>query len=71
MYRIKFSNEIMIDHVRIKGEHRCRYEIFNVKQDKNFNIFNGISDHVMLVQLIDTAGNVNHVVSITGCWIYD
>ena len=36
-----------------------------------FHIFNEISDHVTLVQLIDTAGNVNHAVSITGCCIYD
>ena len=33
--------------------------------------FNDISDHVTLVQLIDTSGNFNHAVIIIGCWIYD
>ena len=31
---------------------------------------NDISDHVTLVQPIDTSGNVNHVITIIGCWIY-
>ena len=41
----------------------------NKKRD-NY-IFNDISENVTLVQLMDTAGNVNHTVSITGRWIYD
>ena len=32
---------------------------------------NDIGEHVTLVQLIYIAGNVNHVVSIIRCWIYD
>ena len=34
-------------------------------------MINDIRDHVMLVQMIDTYGNVNNAVDITGCWIYD
>ena len=34
-------------------------------------ILNNISAFVMLVQLIDTAGNVNDAVIIIECWIYD
>ena len=41
------------------------------KEPGEFDIFNEISDHVMVVQLIDNAGKANHVVSIIGCWIYD
>ena len=36
-----------------------------------FDILNDISDHVKLVQLIEIYGIVNHIVSITGRWIYD
>ena len=34
------------------------------------DIFNDVSDHVALIQLEYSAGNTNHVVSITGYWIY-
>ena len=40
------------------------------EKKSEFDILNDISDHVTLVQLIDTAGNVNHVVIIIGCCIY-
>ena len=33
--------------------------------------FNDIGDHVTLVKLMDTTGNMNHVVSITGFLVYD
>ena len=36
-----------------------------------FDILYDIRDHVTLVQLVYTSGNVNHAVSIIGCWIYD
>ena len=40
-------------------------------EKSGFDILNDISDHVMLVQPIDTDSTVNHVVSIIRCWIYD
>ena len=43
---------------------------FNLKTGE-FYIFDEISDHVTLVQLIDTDSNTNNAVSITGPWIYD
>ena len=60
----------MPDSVRDKFyKHRCYY----IVQQKNRCIwyFNDISDHVKLGQLIDNAGNINHAVIITECWIYD
>ena len=71
MYRIKFSNKIITDRVSNKGEHRWRYEIVQWKKRGEFDIFNDISDHVTLVQMIYTYGHVNHAVSITRYWIYD
>ena len=43
--------------------------LFNEEKGE-FDILNDISDHVTLVQILGKAGNVNHAVSITGCWIY-
>ena len=34
-------------------------------------IFNYTSENVTSVQFVDTFGNVNYKVSISGCWIYD
>ena len=37
----------------------------------SFNILNNISEHVTLVQFMDSIGNVNHAVSVVGSWIFD
>ena len=42
-----------------------------MKKTVEFDTLNDIRDHVVLVQLIDTAVNVNNAVSIIGRWIYD
>ena len=42
-----------------------------MKKIGKFDILNNIRDHVTLVQLIDTAGNINHDIIIIGCWMYD
>ena len=68
---IKFSNQMMKDRVRDNFYQRYFYKIVQLKKTGELYIFNGISDHMTLVQLIDTAGNANHVVSITRFWIYD
>ena len=34
-------------------------------------ILTDISEHVTLVQLMDYLGNVNHVISVVGYWIFD
>ena len=71
LYEIKFANKVMTDRVWGIFHQHCRYRSFQLKQTGEFYIFNGISDHVALVQLIDNAGNVNKAVIISGCWIYD
>ena len=35
------------------------------------DILKDISDHVTLVQLLDSLGYVNHTISVVGCWIFD
>ena len=36
-----------------------------------YNILEGISENVTLVQLMDSLGNVNHAISVVGKWIFD
>ena len=38
---------------------------------ESYDILTDISKHVTLVQLIDSLGNVNHAISVVGCWIFD
>ena len=44
--------------------------ILLIKKTGEFDILNDISGHLVLVQLVDTSGNVNHAVNIIGFWIY-
>ena len=61
----------MTDRVREEGEKNHCYKIVKWGETGKLYILNGIRDHLALVQLVDTAINVNHDVSIIGCWIYD
>ena len=36
-----------------------------------FDISTDISEHVTLVQLMDSIVNVNHAISVVGYWIFD
>ena len=40
------------------------------KNKGSFNILNNISEHVSLVQLMDSIGNVNHAINVVGYWIF-
>ena len=60
----------MTDCIREDGDQHLFYNMVKWKTGELY-ILNGISDHVTLVQPIDTAGNVNNLVSIIGWWIYD
>ena len=55
------------------GRRKIRIFVIRCLNEKTgeFDILNEISDHVTLVQLIDTDGNISHFVSIIRCWIYD
>ena len=70
MDRIKFSNKTMTYWVKNKAEKRRCYNVVRREKRGEFDILNDISDHMTLVQLIDTAGNINHVTSITVYWIF-
>ena len=37
----------------------------------SYDIMTDISEHVTLVQLMDSLGNVNNDISVVGYWIFD
>ena len=37
----------------------------------SYDIMKDISEHVTLVQLMDSLGNVNHDISVVGFWIFE
>ena len=55
---------------KIKGEQNLRYNVKIWKKNDDFDILNDISEDVILVQLMESLGNVNHDISISGHWIF-
>ena len=61
----------MVDKERNKCEQLIRYTLEQCNRKGNFRILNNICDHVTLLQLMVSLGNVNHSVSVVGKWIVD
>ena len=61
----------MTSIIKIKGEQNLRHNLNIWKKDDAFDILNGISENVTLLQLMDSLGNVNHAINIVGNWIFD
>ena len=69
--RINVANAILKNQKRDIGEQALYYNLNKYKQKGSFDIINDISEHVNLVQLMDSLGNVNHDISVVGYWIFD
>ena len=69
--RINFTNAIMVDKSRNPGEQRLHYKLEKMNRTGTFDILNNTSEHVTLLQLMDSLGNVNNAVSVVGMWIFD
>ena len=69
--RIHFANYIMKKRRKIKGEQNLQYNLTIWKKNDDFDILNGISEYVTLVQLMESLVNLNHAISIVGYWIID
>ena len=67
---IEFYTDIIKDQVRTPGEQHLRYNI-KMKKQVSFDIIRDISDNVTLVQLMDSADNFDHAVSIVRYWIFE
>ena len=68
---IDFANDVLKNQKRVKGEQKLYYKLKMHRHRGYFNILNDISEHVNLVQLMDSLGNVNHAISVVGYWIFD
>ena len=64
--RIDFSNTIMKNRRKIKGEQNLQYNLTIWRKNDDFDILNDISEYVNLLQLLDSLGNVNNAISIVG-----
>ena len=68
--RIHFANAIIKNRRKIRGEHNLRYNLAIWKKNDAFYILNDINEGVTLVQLMESLGNVNNAISISGNWIF-
>ena len=68
---IDFENDILKNERSNKGEPRVYYILSKYKDKRSYYIMKDISEHVTLVQLTHSFGNVNHAISVLGCWIFD
>ena len=68
---IAFATAIPEDQVCNPGEQSLHYNIKTWIKQVSFEIIHDISENVTLVKLMGTVGNMNHAVSIVGCWIFD
>ena len=68
---IDFANAILNNEKRLKGEPRVYYSLERYKKMGSYDIMTDISEHVTLLQLMDSLGNFNHAISVVGYWIFD
>ena len=68
---IDFDNAILKNEKQIKCEPRVYYSLRTYKNMGSFKIQKDMSEHVTLVQLMDSLGNLNHAISVFGYWIFD
>ena len=64
--RIYFANTILKNKNKIKGEPRVYYILRRYQKKGSYDILTNINEHVTLVQLMDSLGNLNHAISIVG-----
>ena len=63
---IDFSNAILKNENINKVEPIVYYSLRKCKQKVSYDILTEISQHVTLLQLMDSSGNVNHAISLVG-----
>ena len=68
---IDFTNDILKNKTKLKGEPRVYYILRKYKRMGSYDILIEISEHVTLVQLMYSLGSVNDAISVVGCWIFD
>ena len=56
---------------KIKGELKVHYILVKYKKKRSYEILTEISEHVTLVQLMDSLRNMNHAISVAGYWKFE
>ena len=69
-HRIDFANDMLKNRKRNKGETKLHYNLIRYKKKVLYKILEDISEHVTLVQLMDSLGNMTHAISVVGYWIF-
>ena len=69
--RIDVAKAILKSKRKFKGEQRVYYSLRKYDNMGSFDILTDISEHVTLVQLMYSLGNVIHAISVVGYWIFD
>ena len=64
--RIDFTNAILKSEKTLKGEPRVYYSLKIYKKMGYYDILIDISEHVTLVQLMNSLCRVNHYISFVG-----
>ena len=68
---IDFANDILKNKKRNKSEPKVHYNLIKYNKIREYEFLEDISTNVTLVQLMDSLGNVNHAISVSGNWIFD
>ena len=63
---IDFTNAILKNENKIKGEPKVHYSMRKYKNNGSYDIPIDISEHVTLVQLMEYLGDVNHAINVVG-----
>ena len=69
--RIDFANAILKNENKTKGEPKVHYSFRKYKKKGSHDILTDIIEDVTLFQLMDSLGNVNHVISVVGYWVFE
>ena len=68
---IDFANYILKNNKINEGEARVHYNLIKYKKKGLYKFLEEIINHVILVQLMYSSGNVNDAISVVGNWIFD
>ena len=69
--RINVANDVLKYKKRNKGKTKMHYNLIKYKKKGIYKILEDISEHVTLVQLMYSLGNMNHAINFVGYWIFD
>ena len=69
--RIDFANDILKKEKIIKSVPIVYYSLRKYKNMGSYDILTDMSEHVTLLQLMDSLGNVNNAISVVCYWIFD